>query len=512
MGGGTAYLAACALLASLLGVQTVHHRWGADAWHHAAVVRTLAEDSRSPDHPVLPVAAPHQFIVPPAFVAAAVAAWTGAEALDGLAVLAGLNLGLLLTGIWWLVRTLCPASRWTPVLTLGLSLFLWGPNPWGYSGFLHLNQIGQSLPYPSSFAFGAALLALAAYGRWIVAGGFLRLVAGVVLAPLVVLSHPVASMLLCAGMAGLLVRHVGSRAAWIGAVTMGTASLIAAVAWPYYPFLSLIAETGTFDASNRALYEGVLLRTLPLWPGLAVVWARLGRDRRDPLGLSILALGALYGAGFVLERWSLGRVMSPLAFLLQVALADWLSDRWAALRGWLSPSRGRLALASTGAAALLGLALANMAPGLARTLPPPLLPAAVREDPRLDPMDRRHSFLRDWIEYGDVVLARPGTGWPVPAYGGKILAPSHPQAFIDTGPMQADVESFFAEETGPAVRHAIARRHSARWVLLDTRRPEEAEVLPRLRLIARVAGENRGLVLLEIAGPAGPTSPGQPRP
>ncbi|HSL82547.1 MAG TPA: hypothetical protein VLF66_07200, partial [Thermoanaerobaculia bacterium] len=123
------YLVVCAVLSLLLGIQTAHHRWGADFWEHAAVVHDLAEDPADPGHPMLPVDAPHEFAVPSAVLAAAIVAGAGVGVFDAMVVLAALNLGLLLGGVWLFVRTFCPRSRWTPLLALGLALFLWGVNP-----------------------------------------------------------------------------------------------------------------------------------------------------------------------------------------------------------------------------------------------------------------------------------------------------------------------------------------------------------------------------------------------
>lgn len=487
------------MLALLLGVQTLLHRWGADVWEHAAVVHTVAESLADPDHPILPVDAPHPFIVPSAFLGAAIVAGTGMAPLEALVLVAGLNLSLLLAGIWLFVTGISCGSQWVPSLALAFALFLWGLDPWGYSGFLHLNQIGQSLPYPSAFGFGCALLTLATYGRWIESPGAVRLVACLVLAPLVILSHPVASILLCTGVAALLVKHLHRVSAWGGAAGMGLASLAATLLWPYYPYWSLVEASPVFDASNRVLYNGALLRTGPLLAGFAVVIGRLRRDRRDPLALTVLGLTGIYVAGFVLERWSLGRVVSPLAFLLQVALADWIGARIGPfVRGITAP--GLRGLSTRAAAVLLvGLAMVNMAPGFARTLPPALLPRVLAEDERLAPIDRRHRFLAAHLESGDVVLARAKTGWPVPAYGGKILAPAHAQAFVDTTALRADVEAFFAPDTDRAARRRIVDRHDARWVLIDAADPLAARVLPEIRRMSELVTEEEGLYLLSIS-------------
>ena len=44
-------------------------------------------------------------------------------------------------------------------------LFLWGSDPWTFSGFFHLRSLSLVLPYPSTFATALALAALAAFPR-----------------------------------------------------------------------------------------------------------------------------------------------------------------------------------------------------------------------------------------------------------------------------------------------------------------------------------------------------------
>ncbi|HSL82787.1 MAG TPA: hypothetical protein VLF66_08420, partial [Thermoanaerobaculia bacterium] len=357
-----------------------------------------------------------------------------------------------------------------------------------------------SLPYPSAFGLGAALLALAAYGRWIGSGGPGWLAPSLLLAPLVVLSHPVAAMLLAAGTGALLLRHVGRGPAWTGAGGMAITGLLAALAWPYYPFFGVIQASHLFDSSNRVLYEHVLARTFPLVLGVGAALARLRRDRRDPLAVSVLALAAIYGAGFLLGRWSLGRVMSPLAFLLHVALADWITGRGSELRRLVAAPGARGLLARAALVVLVGLAMLNMAPGFARTVPQALLPPPLANDPRLAPIDHRHRLLAGRIGEGDVVLARPKTGWPVPAYGGKILAPAQPDALVDHSDAQSDAATFFAPEADERTRREIVDRWNVRWILIDASQPAEARLLPELSGMTKAAAQAHDLHLLEARG------------
>lgn len=493
------FLAVSGILSVLLGVQTIAHRWSSDAWEHAAVIAELVERPIDPEHPLLPVEAPHPFMVPTAVIAARAVAFLGTDPLQGMVLLGILNLPLVLLGIWLFASHFTANRQYSAVWALLFTLLLWGRRPWGYSGFLHLNEIGRTLPYPSIFALGLTLISLSLYRSHVQRPRGLALMGLAVMAGAVIVSHPVASLFLGLGAFAVLFSSLDRRAGWTGIVAVAAGALIAATLWPYYPFFELyINQSQLYDSSNRVMYESVLLRAFPLLLGLILIPQRLRADHRDPLALMAVGLCVIYVAGFVFQRWSLGRVVSPLAFVLHVILADWAASHTPQFRSLLARSglRGQLARATAGVIVLL--LLLNMAPGLARGIPEFALPPPLRNDERLDPIDERQKFLAQWISFGDVVMATPQTGWPVPAFGGKILVPAHPQAFVDTSPFRAAVDAFFDPSSPEALRRHILRRYNIRWVLVDQLRYEDQSIPHPITGTGETTTLHDGLMLLGV--------------
>lgn len=91
-----------------------------------------------------------------------------------------------------------------------------------------------------------------------------------------------------------------------------------------------------------------------------------------------------------------------------------------------------------------------------------------------------------------VTMATASTGWPVPTFGGRIVDPLHPQAFVaDLGRRHQDVERFFAPSTPTAVRRTLLCRYRAAWILLRQGEADPAQ----LAGVAVVVGR-RGLYTL----------------
>src|SRR4051812_49030647 len=138
---------------------------------------------------------PHPFFSPWAVVVGLIARVTGLGPVDTLVLIAPVHLVLLLTGLWAFVRRVSQAPQ-APFYALLFTLLLWGPQPWRYSGFVHLGSLGFVLPYPSTFAIAAVLWAIALFDRLLdrlpLAG--LALVAPVVgltlLSAVILLTHP----------------------------------------------------------------------------------------------------------------------------------------------------------------------------------------------------------------------------------------------------------------------------------------------------------------------------------
>jgi hypothetical protein len=79
-----------------------------------------------------------------------------------------------------------------------------------------------------------------------------------------------------------------------------------------------------------------------------------------------------------------------------------------------------------------------------------------------------YSRLFAGVPRASVTMASERAGWPVPTYGGRIVAALHPQAFISSlAQRDRDAATFFDPATADAVRSRLLCRYGADYVLVD---------------------------------------------
>jgi hypothetical protein len=189
---------------------------------------------------------------------------------------------------------------------------------------------------------------------------------------------------------------------------------------------------------------------------------RLRVSRCDPLVLTFVVLAVVYALGDVTSRWSIGRVMPYGVLLLHIVLADRIAARF---------GRGRLAPAAMVAVvvAVLFISAPNMElekPAV-RALPRSVFPS-LTDDYRPESIVPTYSRLFAGVPRASVTMASERAGWPVPTYGGRIVAALHPQAFIaNLAQRDRDVATFFDPATPEAARGRLLCRYGADYVLVD---------------------------------------------
>ena len=439
-----AYRALAAVLFALMVSETVvqcrHGAWSGDFWEHSAVVRELARHLVHPRHPLLALPVKHEFFSPYSLALGAATRVTHLSPVWTLGLAGLCNLALLLALLPPFVR-LFTRRPLAPFFTLLFTLLLWGVHPLVFSGFFHFDVIGLVLPYPSTFATAVTLGLVVLWSRQLAEPRHARLAVIAIGSAVVLLTHPVAAfflvLLLLAFSRGRAVTRLG-----VVAATM----LVAALVWPYYPFFRLLREEGVFDASNHPLYQSVFGELLPVLPAFVLVALRLRRDRLDPLALTVLVIAIVYGAGAATSHWSLGRVLPYGVLLLDVALAD----RAAALP-W--------APLLTAAVVALAIPVMHLHDPFFRALP-------FTTAGRPEAVGDEYSRLFSQVPRASVTMASAPVGWPVPTYGGRIVDPLHPQAFVgDLAQRHRDAVAFFDPGTTNAARRRLLCRYRATYVL-----------------------------------------------
>jgi hypothetical protein len=493
-----AYMALAACVFAAMFVFTINQQWAGDFFEHLAVVREVSRRPWHPRHPVFDINAPHPFASPYLVFAGLVARELRVTPLAVMATAGMLNLLMLLAGFRLFVGAVL--GERTAFYGLLFTLVLWGRDPWLYSGFLHLKILGFVLAYPSIFGMAITLLSFYAYVRYLEQGSWRWGALVVCGAVLVVLSHPITSIVMAVGFVTLSVPALASqrsRALKLGAVVTA-ASLLCAAAWPYYPWVSLILfGSRIYRDPNVRVYESVLQRTWPVLVAFPFVWRRWSGNPRDWLSWFVAALLALYALGAILQNGPLGRVLSALVLSLHLVLADAAARaeaRWIAAN---RPTALRVLRASVALVAIAGLV--NIAPGLIRLVPRGLLPSSLLRDPRLARQLDLYSPVLSFIGPDDVVMADESAALILPGLAGKVVGFTAPEAFVPDELVRREaVGRFF----GPATtddRRALLAAYHASFVVVDRKTtPMTPELIASLHELGSVVSDDGRVTVIRV--------------
>jgi hypothetical protein len=465
------------------------YAWGgyfsSDFWEHAAVVRELSVRPFSPRHPLLSVDATHAYFSPYLLAVALAARITGISAISALATAGLVNIIILILAFRRLLVRLLPQGEAAAPYALLFIFFLWGKDPWMWSGFLHIGILGYDASYPSTFAAAGMFLCLSLLLDALDSAPALRFIGVALLLALCLLTHPPTAVVLVAGLAALFLARVKKRPLINSALLASAvvAAVAVALAWPYFPMPQLLlAQPAEFHQWSQVLYQGVPGQVWPVILSLPVLLWRLQRSRRDPLVLLVAALSVVYIIGGITGKYGLGRVIAYIAVFIQVAvgaaMATWES-RLSWQRAWLVPAGSVVAL--------LGL--------LAYTRPPH--PSVLRYE---RPLWYDMAEILTPVRPSEVVLADSRTSYMVPVLtGGRVVAWRHPVYWVPDLAQRRDAQERFFAVTTNEERHALIARYHVQWVLLNRREvhftPEEDAQLLSLGCIV---AERGSLTLLDV--------------
>jgi hypothetical protein len=446
-------------------------------------VGELAGRPLDPLNPLLGGGYAFAFHSPYALALGLVARITGAAPVDVLVAQGMVNLALLAAALFAFVATWVrrPSAAFYAFLFV---LFLWGREPWSFSGFLHLRSLAYVLPYPSTFAAAAALGTLAAFARiadrpraWVP----LCVGAGALLFAV----HPVTALFLWVGLFAWSLGAARSRAHWILLAAAAGASFGLALAWPLVPMRELwFGQLARVHEGNDSMYDGPLARIAPALLGLPVLVLRLRRDRRDPLSIATVLLGLMVVYGGVAGAWTYGRLIAPAVLLLQVALAD-------ALAGGEALLGDRPLLRRLLPAAVAGVLVAgswNVVGEVAREA--------------RHPGDRLWlSFLARHVGRDDVVMTDRDTCWYVPAFAGRVVAyPMHLPFVPDHEERLAAVGRFFEPGVSENERRALVDRYRVRYVLVPKHHfPDRPELAAEMQALGAAVHSDVEYDLVRVA-------------
>lgn len=458
------YLALSAAVVLFVGGYVVNGRRSGDVYWHVAAIESFAKAPWSPANPMVGTEAPDAGLSPYLLVLGLLSRITGMSGFD---VLDLAGLGLVVAFLWLFARTVrvLSGAPGAPVLALVFTLTLWGLGPWRWSGYLSLNSIGFMTGYPSMAAWCGLLASVVLADRlsrdstwhW---GALLA-----VSVAFVALTHPITLVGLAPLVAGVALRR-SSPSVLLHLLAAAAVAALAALLWPHYPVTELLQSGGTYDVSNSATYRSVGMRTVFALPALAVLVWRARCGWRDPLVLTGAVGVAVFGLGYVTERWTGGRALPFVLFAAHLALADSAARH---LRGWSAgsnaPVRQSRALAAAIGLLVVAGALGTM-PGIAAGVPRALLPTGLADDERLRSEMDRYDPIDAHLSGGDVVVSSDAfLNRGAATTGAVSVLPGNPAPFVDdVAERRADVARFFQGD--PGERNAVVQRYGITHVLV----------------------------------------------
>ncbi|MGH9178419.1 MAG: hypothetical protein ACRD0N_07685 [Acidimicrobiales bacterium] len=468
------YRVVATVVAVPLLTQNWNRRWAGDIYLHAAAVAEVARHPLSPGNPLVAGDAADPEYSPYIVLLGAFTRVTGLDVFTTLRLAGVLALITLLVVVPWALDRLVDdrsAAPWFLVFTL----VLWGWEPWRWSGYLNLNSIGFILPYPSVVGASLLLVGLALTRRLLkrptpARGAVLGLLSGCLL-----LVHPFSSISMAVGAAALLLggRRFGRSQARALAVAVAVAATVA-LSWPYFPVLKLLSEGSIYDPVHETLYDGIPVRTLLALPGVVTLWAAWRRDHLDPLALAFMGAVGIYAVGGLTGRESLARVL-PLAMLaahlsLAVATSRLVKDR----------SRRARSPLLAGAFGLLLVGVLGCVEALPNMVPPPLLPASLRSDPRAQSEVERMSVLAS-LEPGRTIATDIGlVNRAAPAFELKTVSAGFIEPFLEDRIQREQANTaLFAAATPSGLRRSLLRRYDVSYVITTPGNPVLDEMAGR---------------------------------
>jgi len=476
-----------------MAIQIRNGLWHGDFWEHAAVIRELATHFFRPQHPQLLVDAPHQFYSPYALAVAAFSVVGRLSPVSALTVVAFVNLALLLLALAAFSTVCAPANPGAARFYLLLfHLIFWGPGAWQYSGCFNLASLGEVLPYPSTFATAIALFGIWIFVRSQRTGGRYWYIVVWSLALIIVLVHPVAFIFLAIGLLAFSLGGDRPAVSMIQILVILLSTFVVASFWPYYPLIDLFfAQSEIFHGGNVAMYQGALQGAGLALLALPLIALRLKADWRDPLSLMFLGLLAVYAYGGFSAQWSYGRVIPSMVLVAHMVLARAAAD-WE-IKSRISSFRTKVLLLLVFLFALSTCFLVYFnAFGLRSMM-------MKRWFPTQKETYAQYRFLSRFTGQYDVVLADMETSWPVPAFGGKIVAAWHPLAFVpDYFKRREDVGAFFAADASDSERQRILRAYRVNYVLINKKNKDWQKLVSSLKDFGTAVHEDDDLVLIAV--------------
>ncbi|MET0414388.1 MAG: hypothetical protein ABW217_23960, partial [Polyangiaceae bacterium] len=462
--------------------RVVTYSQGADYWEHAAALRALIESPWSPGNPQLASNTLSPRYTPVYLALALISRAAGWDALDAMALSAAVNVGLFLAGVLWFFA-LYFRHRLAPLYALCVLSSSWWLG-WHYSNVYQLMILPSVAGYPSTTALGLSWFCFGLTALNVREGATLgRSIALGVLCWLTLLVHPLTAVMTMCGVGGIALFEPGSsRAARLWTLLSAGVGVLATHFWLFYSAFG-VAGGGSYSgtanwagrAANQALAGGQaaalhefydwsgLLQAFGLaCPGFAFACWMLWRKQHLFVPLGLAAMLSVFVANAFVEL-PLGHRFVLLAIVFLHIAMVWgclmLTPGYADAPGWLARRWARIA----GPALVLGV----LAVGVWHNLKLAAWRVPAESRGWVSPVLDYARVVAAIAGKGAVIMARSRDGWPVPAFGAKIVALHHPNPLVPDGAQrELDANTFFWGPCADATRKALLVKYGVTHVLL----------------------------------------------
>jgi hypothetical protein len=462
-------------LVLLTGLHATSDRWGGDFYLHVAVVRSLAADLTGGTHPILVTHDDSAYFTPYTWALGAVSRVAHADPTTVLAIASILIVVALALVLADFAREVTGDPRvgfWAVLFTF----VLWGTDPWLWSGHLNLRSAMFVLPYPSAFATVTGLATMCLLFRMArTPGGGSRWRYGLfgALIAITIVSHLISGAWTLIGCAAIAAQRVRDRRTAVRLLVTVVVAGVAVLLWPLFPMLGLLGDSTRLDPGHAALYDHLLARCWPLLLAVPVLVWRWRHDHLDPLVTIVISSLAVFAAGWITGRYTLGRIFPVVALVAHIAIAQVAAG--AERRVFPAPAAGaersapdrvsrRLALVGlVGILLLTTWGVWNVKGGF-RVAQPEWLGGK--------PADNAYTQFETIAEYvpvGRVALVDGIAGQVVPAYGIRLMAPSYLEPLSsDEEERRHDQAVVLDPRTSATDRAAVLARYHVDAIVLDT--------------------------------------------
>ncbi len=477
------YIAVSAVLLVLICYALLVGRQGPfveiiDYGEHAASILEMSENLFSPQNPMLPISGDTTLrYTPYIFIAGLIKKILHLELETTLAFISFFSFIILIAGVY-LFSVQYFRNRDMPVYLLIVLLFFWG-RPFLYSNDYSFNFIAYTLFYPSIITFNLGFIGFYLIIVWLekLSGKFL--IYYILLSVFLFLTHPLTASfyLLTCFIIALTHQNYWKKGVLLVFAVFGV-SLILAILWPYYPFLTAFNRSMTTEWYQHdfksSLYDpfNIFIGACPAILGLPLAMRCLIKRENLIIPWGLFSCILIYIISFILDINLGERYIFFILFFLHLAIAVYLCqlnifcfNTWQNILAQPFIKSVQIFIFSLLLAGCILIHAGNVLlqqSGYSMSLTPPFVYKYT------DPIEE-YRKLRPFLKKDDIVLSDPLSMWLLPAITGvKIVALYHDNPLVtDNNHRIYDLVNFYKKDTLIELRQDIIKKYDVTHVVLN---------------------------------------------